>query len=252
MKKIFKLCGHHILCGCGTVGRVILQELVDSGAVVVVIDEHHDSLADYQGLERVICLEGDATDDEVLQAAGIDRAAGLAAALKDDKDNLFLIISAKQLRPDLRVASVASEVTVQRKLLRAGADSVISPAFVGGMRLASELMRPAVVGFLDKMLRNTESPVRFAQVNVGSAWFGKTLGQLDMPNTEGLPVLAVKLPGNEFLFNPSNATPLAKGMEIVTMGEISRVQQLMTRIGDTTAPTIIGATDIDDPGENDG
>jgi voltage-gated potassium channel len=244
MNQISKLDGHTILCGCGVTGTVILEELLASGHRVVAIDKSHERLTELSGSSHVTTLHGDATDDDVLQSAGIAKARGLAATLPSDKDNLFLIISAKQFNPELRVASLASNQSVRDKLIRAGANSVVSSSFIGGLRLASELMRPAVVGFLDNMLCKTESPVRFAQVHVGPAWAGKTLGALDSSGNEGLPVLALKLPGsNDFTFNPTDDTKLEPGMELVTMGETVRVQDLMKRIGDTTVPTFIGGED---------
>jgi voltage-gated potassium channel len=240
MKKISHLSGHYIVCGSGVTGDVILDELVASGHWVVVVDEDPDSLADMIGHGRVIPLEGDATDDETLREAGIERAAGLVAALPNDKDNLFLIVSAKQLCPSLRVGSLASDQHLHGKLVRAGADAVVAGSYIGGLRLASEMIRPAVVSFLDKMLRQDDSPVRFAQVQVGAAWAGRTIAALDPFNTEGLPVLAVKGKDSDaFKFNPRGDQVLEEGMDIVTMGETERVVELMRRVGDTSAPTII-------------
>jgi voltage-gated potassium channel len=241
MNKIKRLSGHTILCGCGVHGSVIAEELLASGHAVVAVDSSEERLAELTGTPRLITLHGDATDDETLEAAGINRAVGLAATLPSDKDNLFLIISAKQLNPNLRVASLASTQDVRAKLVRAGADAVVASSFIGGLRLASELMRPAVVGFLDQMLRKSDSPVRFAQVHVGPPWKGKTLGTLDSHGTEGLPILAVKPAGGDaFTYNPGDDVVLQPGMELVTMGETSRVEELMRRIGDTTAPVFLG------------
>lgn len=241
MKDIARLRGHFIVCGCGVTGRVIMRELVDTGHTVVVLDEAEDHLAELGRQKGVIPLSGDATTDEVLLAAGIERAAGLAAALPNDKDNLFLVLSARQLCAGLRIISAASSFELRDKLLRAGANGVVSQSFIGGMRIASELLRPAVVSFLDLMLHRSGSPVRFAQVAVGAEWSGRTLADLDIPGTTGLPVLAVQpAPGAEFVFNPSPTQRLAAGMVLVTMGEVERVHELERRIGDRAGAAILG------------
>ena len=173
--------------------------------------------------------------------------AGSQSAVTPERANLtltppvFLIVSVKQMRQDIRIVSRASEKAMCTKLQRAGADAVVSVSNIGGLRLASELTRPAVVSFLDLMLRQTDSNVRFAQVSVGSSWNGKTVAQLDCAGKEGLPVLAVRKSEKEpFEFNPSLALVLATGMDIVTMGETARVKELMARIGDTSEPTFDG------------
>jgi voltage-gated potassium channel len=211
----------------------------DHGRLLGLVgDRHPDSLANLAGLEGFHLLEGDATDDEVLREAGIMRAAGIAAALPNDKDNLFLVVSAKQLRPDLRVASLATDQALCSKLNRAGADSVVAASHIGGLRLASELLRPAVVSFLDLMLRQDDSQVRFSQVKVGPRWAGKTVGDLDAQGTEGLPVLALRPPGGgAFVFNPTSDAKLAEGTEIVTMGAAAKVLELMSRVGDPETPS---------------
>lgn len=243
MKQIARMKDHYIVCGCGVTGRVILQELLETGHGVVVIDGNPENVQQYAEHSNVVPVIGDATHDEVLAEAGIDRALGLAAALPSDKDNLFLIISVRQIRPDLRIVSQASELSVRNKLLRAGADAVVSSSFIGGLRLASELLRPAVVSFLDLMLRKSDSPVRFAQVEVGPRWSGKALREARIHDRTGLPVLAVTGgPGHadEFLFNPAEDLILGPGMVVVTMGEVARVQRLERLLGDADGATFIG------------
>lgn len=241
MKAIKRLKGHFILCGCGVTGKVILQELLDAGQHVVVIDLHQSQVGDYVDHPQVHPVFGDATTDEVLAEAGLDRAGGLAAALPNDKDNLFLIISVRQLRPDVRIVSLATDMAVTQKLKRAGADAVVSASFIGGLRLASELLRPAVVSFLDLMLRKSDSPVRFAEVEVGQEWSGKSLADLKVHEKTGLPVLAIKPRGSEeFTFNPSSDAPIEEGTVLVTMGEIARVNELDQLVGDPDGAHFVG------------
>lgn len=234
MKDIMKLRGHYIVCGAGVTGLTVTSELAATGRDHVVIDTREDALDHARQLGAAFTLQGDATDDDMLERAGIAHAAGIAAALPDDKDNIFLIISARQLNPSIRIVTVATSSGLTTKLTRAGADSVVAGATIGGMRLASELFRPAVVSFLDLMLRGREVPVRFAQVEVRESWAGKTLSEVDIPGTTGLPVLAAREPdSDEFVFNPPGDYRLQAGTVLVTLGETEKVARLNELSGDT-------------------
>lgn len=233
LKTIGELRGHYIVCGAGSTGRHIAEEIAATGKDVVVIDDDPKNVAVlHEGKSKVNSLIGDATSDETLREAGIMHARGLAAVLANDKDNLFLTISARQLNPNLRIISKAIDLPTQTKLQRAGADGVVSPQFIGGLRIASELVRPAVVSFLDEMLRAKETPVRFAEVTIGTEHAGRTLSQLDVTGRTGLPVLAIKRPGGHYVYNPAADVKLDPGTVIVTMGEIARVQKLEESLGD--------------------
>ncbi len=248
MKQISALSGHYIVCGCGVSGRVVVGELVATGRQVVVIDTRQSLEDEFAANQSVWVVDGDATEDETLLAAGVERAAGLAVALPNDKDNLFVVISARQLCPTIRIVSGASEHDVRDKLLRAGADGVVSGPFIGGLRLASELLRPEVVGFLDLMLRQDDGEVRFAQVDVRQEWVGKRLLDLKVAERTGLPVLAVTVRGTEkFVFNPAEDYVLAKGSVLVTMGETAAVSELERLVGEQD-----GATWIDEQGVTSG
>jgi voltage-gated potassium channel len=240
MHEISRLKGHYIVCGCGVTGGVIIEELVALSLRVVVIDLDEERLQQVRELRGVNTIQGDATSDEILLEAGVEDAAGLAIALRDDRDNVFVIISVRQLNPGIRIVSQASATDVQSKLLRAGADSAVASSFVGGLRLVSQLVRPAVVTFLDLMLRQKDSAVRFAEVEIGPDWSGKKLGDLKIEHKVGLPVLAVKPPGDApFVFNPSPSFELAEHAKIITMGEVARVNELERLVGDPDGATIL-------------
>jgi voltage-gated potassium channel len=227
LKEIAQLVDHYIICGAGQTGRHIAEEITRSGKGCVVIDAETKNIAELaeHGV-KAHSMIGDATKDETLLEAGINRAAGLAAALPDDKDNLFLVISARQLNPKLRIISKAVDMPTQVKLLKAGADGVVASNYIGGLRMASELVRPTVVNFLDQMLRNKEAPIRFAEVVVGHA-AGRTLADLDLMKRTGLPILAVRQPRQEaFQYNPPPETPVTDGTILVVMGEVERVKRL--------------------------
>lgn len=227
LKQIAALQGHFIVCGAGQTGRHIAEEVTRSGKECVVIDNETGAVAELaeHGV-RVHSIIGDSTKDETLIEAGIERAHGLGAALGDDKDNLFLVISARQLNPKLRIVSKAIDMPTRVKLLKAGADGVVASNYIGGMRMASELVRPNVVNFLDQMLRSKEAPVRFAEVVVGQCLY-RTLAELDPVKRAGLPILAIKSPGKEgFAYNPLPETILGPGTVLVIMGEVDKVKKL--------------------------
>lgn len=147
LKDASKLSDHFIVCGGGVTGEVIVRELVETKHDVLVIEMDPKRAERLQHEFGVTVLVGDAVDDEMLAAAGIDRAMGLAAALPNDRDNVFLIITAKRKCKDLRVISLASSSEVSDKIFAAGADGVVAASYIGGMRIASELFRPASPAF---------------------------------------------------------------------------------------------------------
>lgn len=242
LKMIAGLRGHYIICGAGQTGRHIAEEVSRSGKESVVIDAEPRNIAALaeHGI-KANSIVGDAMKDETLLEAGIERATGLAAALTDDKDNLFLVISARQLNPKLRIISKAIDMPTRTKLLRAGADGVVASNYIGGLRMASELVRPAVVNFLDQMLRNKDAPVRFAEVVVGRCP-GQTLAELEVWRRTGLPILAVRQPNSDaFTYNPTPDTPVSPGTVFVVMGEVERVKKLEAFVqSDTAAAPFLG------------
>jgi voltage-gated potassium channel len=156
--QIARLAGHYILCGAGRTGFYIIQEFIYRQTPCVVIDHDPMALVGFQEKineqrESPLYVEGDATEDEVLEAAGIRQAKGLIIALDDDKDSLFVVLAARSLNPDLRIVSRVNQEINREKLEKAGADKVVSTNFISGMRAASEMLRPEVVQFLDQMVR---------------------------------------------------------------------------------------------------
>lgn len=241
LHRISRLRGHYVVCGCGVAGRLIASELVGMGHRVVVIDKNADELEGVRQLRGAITIHGDATNDTTLLEAGVQRAAGMAIAIREDKENVFTIITVRQMNPRIRIVSQASSAAVQGKLLCAGADATVASSYVGGLRLVSELIRPAVVGFLDLMLRHGDSEVRFAEVQIGPDWCGKALGALAIERRVGLPVLAIKPSDDEpYLFNPSPELVLQEHAKVVTMGSVQRVTELERLVGDADGATILG------------
>ncbi len=222
-----KLTGHYVVCGCGVTGQAISEELIASGHRVVGIDTNEALLLDDSQHPELITIHGDATEEDSLSLAGIERATGLATCLPDDKDNLYLMITARQLNPDLRIVTLASSEKERAKLIRAGADAVVSSATIGGLRIASELARPAVVSFLDVMLRGKKTNVRFAELGVGKTWDSRPLSEVNAP----LPILALQRPNAEIVYNPPGESLLRQGDVLVTMGPLAEVEALRSTLG---------------------
>ncbi|MHC4914098.1 MAG: potassium channel family protein [Planctomycetota bacterium] len=233
--RIAGMDGHYIICGAGETGLRAAAELVGTGRAVVAID------LDAGRIERlsrefpdVPHLRADASEDQVLLAAGVERARGLVSALPEDRDNLFVALSARRLNPDLRIVARAVEERTVPKLRTAGADAVVSPNQIGGLRMASELIRPGTVSFLDTMLRGPGAAVRFEDVTVveGSDLAGKTLAEANLTGEAEVLVVAVREPGViRFLYGPPAGTRLTPGMTLVLLGRSEEVLRLYERHG---------------------
>jgi len=229
-KYISKLKDHVIICGAGTTGIYVIKEFIATATPFVVIDESEDRL------RRLIedetgdfpYLAGDASDDRMLLEAGINEARGLIAALPEDKDNLFLVISARQLNPRLRIVSRGIETNVSDKLMRVGANSVVSPNKIGGLRMASEMIRPSVVEFLDLMLRGKEKNLRVEEVTVrkNSSFAGRSLLQADIGSIADVLVVAVRKEGGAFHYNPKPDTVLQEDSVLIVLGMVDEVAKL--------------------------
>jgi len=200
MRRIETLQGHYIVCGVGRVGSNVAHELNQTGRACVLIDE------DMQHIEAYVLkhpdqlyLHGDATDNDLLLAAGVGRAKGVFAVAADDSKNLVISLSAKQLNPNVRVVARCHDVKNVEKTRHAGADEIVSPDFTGGLRLVSAMVRPQVVSFLDEMMKS-EDNLRMEEIAVPDTLSGKPLSVLYHGNKDCV-VLAIKHVG-QWSFNP--------------------------------------------------
>jgi len=228
-KALARLNGHVIVCGAGETGKHVVEELLKTGTPCVVIEQN---LARCKHLERfgpIPVIEGDATDGVVLTRARIGQARGLIATLPSDKDNLFVILTGRELNPNIRIVSRLIEDESLPKLRKAGADAAVSSNQIGGLRMVSEMIRPRVVSFLDSMLRDPHRVLRVeeAEVVAGSPVVGKTLAELDLINRVGLVVIAKRQgPDGDFEYNPRPSSPLNAGDFLIVCGEPGQVEAL--------------------------
>lgn len=216
-KIINRLKGHYIVCGVGGVGFHVLSELSSTKRAHVIIDN------DRAKIERMLeifgdspFIEGDATDSDVLLTAGIKEAEGLFAITGDDSKNLVISLSAKQLKPNIKVVARCHDLKNMEKMKKAGADAVISPGFIGGLRMASEMVRPTVVSFLDTMLRDKEKNLRVEQIVMTEDFIGKTISSLDLRAYPNILLLAVKT-GMDWVYNPPHDYCLKCGDTLILM-----------------------------------
>ncbi|MBI2193744.1 MAG: potassium channel protein [Planctomycetes bacterium] len=230
-RQIHNLVDHYVVCGVGETGIHAIHELQVTRAGCVVVDSDAARFEALQGWDKVCWVEGDATDDQVLESAGIGRAAGLLACLPTDRDNLFLVLTARQLNPRLRIVAKCVDPENEGKFMKAGADACVSPQVIGGLRLVSQLVRPTVVGFLDLMLRERDKNIRIEEVKIAAAseLVGRSLKDAEFRQRFQLQVLALR-PKNAtgFVYSPGPEEILREGMTLVVMGEVEQASKLRT------------------------
>lgn len=232
--QLEKMSGHVVVCGAGSTGIHAIRELAQLGTPFVVVDRDAAVANDAARLHGGAAVVGDATHDEVLEQAGIARARGVISALTDDKDNLYVTVTARALNPALRIVAKAIDVKAEPKLRRAGADSVVSPNAMGGLRMVSDMLRPEVTTFLDTMLRNKEQPLRIAEIPVpgGSPWAGRPLAELDL-GRRGVLLLASRTPGaggGHFTYSPPEDSIVAGGSVLIVLGRPADVGTLSAEV----------------------
>jgi voltage-gated potassium channel len=229
LKEISSLKNHFIVCGIGNTGYVVVKELIQTQRDFVVVDTDLKELEKLSETDKILYINDDATNDKALVNAGIHEAQGLITILPDDKDNLFVTLTAKQLNPDLRIVSKGVEEHTIKKLKLAGAASVVMPSSIGGLRMVSELIRPAAVSFLDKMLRTQKGKsYRIEEITIPpeSQFIGKTLSQADLLKGTRVLIVAMKVKDEDFTYNPDDKSVITDGTVIVTLGESTETKKV--------------------------
>jgi len=233
-KMIEKLEDHIIVCGFGRVGRGAARELQRAGVPFLIVDKSEDRV-EWAIRDGMLGVLADATDDETLIHAGIMRAKGLIATLQSDADNLFVILSAKALKPGLQVsARVASEQS-ERKLRLAGADYVFAPYDMTGNRMAQVMLKPHVFQFIDFTTKNMGLDVGIEQfsVSASSEFASKSLAESKIRSDLGVIVLAIRKSDGQMLFNPPAEAEINGGDYLIVMGEtanLTRLEQVLAEV----------------------
>ncbi|HBX10220.1 MULTISPECIES: potassium channel family protein [Candidatus Microthrix] len=223
--SIASLRGHVIICGWGLVGQAIAEEVAEAGRELVIVDTDPDCLV---GVDHRVIV-GDATVDDVLRQAGIERAATLVAAVDGDAENSFITLSARSLRPDLFIVTRARSPESSEKLMRAGADRVVNPQSIGGVRMAAFVLHPHVAEFVDVVMHERSLEFRLEEVPVaeGSQLVGKSLRDTHLRDETGALVLALRRLDGSFQTNPSPDTAITIGEVIIAIGTQEELEALV-------------------------
>ena len=228
-----KLEEHYIVCGFSRTGRQIALEFKAEGISFVIIDSQVDKVEAARKLGYLV-LQGDATLDESLHKAGIERAICLVAALPSDAENLYTVLSAKTLNPSIRAISRASNEEALQKLQRAGADAVVSPYITGGKRLAAAALRPQVMDFVDGILTGTDRSFymeEFLLDEKSCPYVGETLREARLRVQSGALVLAIRRADGSLVAGPTGDTLLISGDVLICMGTAEQLRQLNQILG---------------------
>ncbi len=205
-RKMEKIAGnykdHYIVCGLGRVGCCIANELCATKRLHVIVDVNKTNIdRSLESLHDEVFIEGDATDSDTLLRAGVEKAAGLFAVTGDDNQNLVVSLTAKQLNPKLKVVARCDDMRNSEKMKKAGADAIISPTVIGGLRMASEMVRPTVVSFLDIMLRDKDRNLRVEELSVPESFVGRPISALNLKRFPHVLLLAVRT-REDWVYNP--------------------------------------------------
>jgi voltage-gated potassium channel len=226
-RTIERLRDHFIICGYGRVGRRVAEEFRHSGVSYVVIDFKDEAVAAAKEQDDIL-IEGDATEDEDLRRAGIDRAAGIVVASDDDADNLYVSLSARSMRPDIQIVARASDEDAQKKLFLAGADRVVLPYTAAGRTMANLVLRPQVMSFLDAVTTATGPDLHMAEIEVDPtcANAGKSIRDVRVRHETGAIIVALRKRDGTFDTTPEPDAVIEAGDVIVGVGTTEELQRL--------------------------
>lgn len=229
-KRIKELKDHYIVCGFGRMGRIICRELKEKKVRFIVVEKQHDIA---QESDDLLIIEGDATQDDTLRDAGIERARGLISVLPTDAENLFVVLSARGMNPGLLIVARAGEEGSEQKLLRAGANRVISPYHIGGLRIAHTVLKPAVVDFIEFATKSGNIDLQMEEITIkeGSRLVGLSLDECGIGRELGIIIVGIRRASGEMKFNPTFRTTIKAGDTLIALGEISKLGTLEEMAG---------------------
>lgn len=229
-RSLSGLNNHLVVCGYGRMGRLVCHEFSAHGLPFVLIDRSEELLRDFN-LPHGIALTGDATSDEVLKRAGVERARGLVTVAASDADNLYITMSARFLNERLFIVARAENEEAEKKLVRAGASRVVSPYVIGGQRVAQAVLRPAVMDFIELATRSEHLELQIEETGVQpqSRLAGKSVRDSGLRRELGVIVVAIKKPDGRMQFNPDSDLRIEAGDVLITLGhrqQLDRLEQL--------------------------
>lgn len=225
-KMIDKMNNHYIICGCGRIGYLICRELIAEKVPCVVIDNNPEVIQKVQDEGFTYC-RGDATQDKTLIEAGINRAKGIICVLPSDAENLYVILTAKELNQNIFIMSRSEGEESEHRLIRAGADRVMSPYTIGGVRMAMAILRPAMLDFIEITTSRQSLELRMEEISIrkGSPFIGQSLEGSEIRKRYGLIIVAVKKDSGKMIFNPMANYTIDEDDRFIAMGEDENVKQ---------------------------
>lgn len=223
-KMISKMQNHYIICGCGRIGRLICKELAEEKVDFVVIDNNQEVIHRIEE-DGFVYYKGDATHDKILLAAGIKRAKGIICVLPSDAENLYVILTARELNQDIFILSRSEDEESEKRLLRAGANRVESPYLMGGMRMAMAILRPAMLDFVEITTMKQSLELRMDEIVIcaGSSYVGKSLEDSQTRQKFGLIVVAIKKESGKMIFNPMAKYVIENNDKLIVLGEVKNI-----------------------------
>ena len=227
-KKIEKLKGHTIVCGYGRNGKQAIAKLNSYNKDVVIIEKHEDIIKQLDE-KGILNIEGDATTDEALLKAGISNAAYLITVLPSDADNLFVVLTANQLNKECKIISRASKETSYSKLKIAGADNVIMPDKLGGAHMASLVVTPDVIEFVDRLTIEGDTTANLEEIaidNLPKEYLNSTILDLDLRKKTGCTVIGYRTRDKEYIINPDASVKLTAGANLIVLGRPEQIIKL--------------------------
>lgn len=235
-RRAGKMRDHYIICGAGRVGSHIIRGLLDGKESFVVLEKDPLRVAELTTLGATVLVR-DATLEETLREAGVERARGLAACLPDDADNVYVVLTAHDLNPGLHIVARAAEEQAEAKLIRAGANRVVAPTIIGGHRMAMALTKPAVDDFLGSITANKlELAFEQLEVGAGSELAGKKLSETTIRSELDIVVVSIRRSDGQILFNPGGEATIESGDMLIAIGHVESLMKLTA----LTKGTILG------------
>lgn len=226
-KKIQKLKDHAIIIGYGRNGEQAAMELRDYKIDFVIIDKRENVISRIREDENLLYIRGDATHEEVLIQAGVDKARALIATTPDDSDNVFVALTARSMNPSLRIVSRASEMGSVSKLKRAGATNVIMPERIGGQRMAKLVTQPDVVEFIEYILLQKSKDVSLEEIsctNMADLFVNRPIQDLKEKDLSGVNIIGIKISGAKYIFNPAPELTLSRGDQLFVLGSPDQIK----------------------------
>ncbi|TPW19241.1 MAG: TrkA-N domain-containing protein [Elusimicrobia bacterium] len=227
-KRIRELEQHFIVCGLGNTGRVVLEELLKTQRPLVIVEKDAEKAAELEA-RGLLVIHGDASHDDILEKAGITKARGIFCVLGHDQENLLLTLAARGLNASVRIVTELHDGRFRERLTRCGADAVVDSPHIGGLRLASEMVRPVTVSFLDSMIRDRAYTYRFEEVSLADAsrLAGQAVSQLSAPGGRLPAIVAVKEGASgRYSINPDPGQKLVAGDVLVVLGSTEEIARL--------------------------